>query len=161
MAKRVQFRGGTTLAHATFKGAEREISIDTDKHTVVVHDNVKLGGYPLAKDSDVIKKDSDTGSAKIPVGTTAQRTATPTSGLLRHNSELNRIETYDSIANAWVVFGGQYLGNSAIKAVGYLSNTTNENLVVKAGTTAFAVDNITVGNGGSITIEDGATFKVI
>lgn len=161
MAKKVQFRGGSTLAHSTFKGAEREITVDTDKHTVVVHDNVKLGGYPLAKDSDVVKKDSDTGSVKIPVGTTAQRSATPTAGMLRSNSELNRIETYDAVAGAWVVFGGQYLGNSAIKAVGYLSNTTSENLVVKSGTSAFAVDNITVEDGGSITIEDGATFKVI
>jgi hypothetical protein len=29
-----------------------EITVDTDKETVVVHDGVKAGGYPLAKVTD-------------------------------------------------------------------------------------------------------------
>jgi hypothetical protein len=35
MAKTVQFRGGTTTQHSTFTGANREITIDTDKHLLV------------------------------------------------------------------------------------------------------------------------------
>ena len=53
MAKRLQFRGGTTTQHSTFTGANREITIDTDKHVPVVHDGVTPGGYPLAKASGV------------------------------------------------------------------------------------------------------------
>lgn len=48
MPKTVQFRGGTTTQHSTFTGANREITIDTDKHAPVVHDGVTPGGYPLA-----------------------------------------------------------------------------------------------------------------
>lgn len=49
MSTAVQFRGGTTAEHASFTGAEREITVDTTKDTVVVHDGAKVGGHPLAK----------------------------------------------------------------------------------------------------------------
>jgi hypothetical protein len=49
MAKRLQFRGGTTTQHSTFTGANREITIDTDKHVPVVHDGVTPGGHELQK----------------------------------------------------------------------------------------------------------------
>lgn len=46
MAKRVQFRRGTTLQHSAFIGAPGEITVDTDKNVVVVHDGITPGGYP-------------------------------------------------------------------------------------------------------------------
>lgn len=53
MAKQLQIRGGTTAQHSTFTGAQREITIDTDKHTLVVHDEATAGGFPLARESVV------------------------------------------------------------------------------------------------------------
>lgn len=46
MAKRVQFRRGTTSQHSIFIGAPGEITVDTDKNVVVVHDGVTPGGFP-------------------------------------------------------------------------------------------------------------------
>jgi hypothetical protein len=43
----LQLRRGTTAEHSTFTGLVGEITIDTDKDTIVVHDAVKAGGYPL------------------------------------------------------------------------------------------------------------------
>jgi hypothetical protein len=48
----LQLRRGTTAEHSTFTGLVGEITVDTDKETVVVHDGVKAGGYPLAKVTD-------------------------------------------------------------------------------------------------------------
>jgi len=48
MAKRLQLRGGTTTEHSTFTGALREVTVDTDKDTLVVHDGATAGGIPLA-----------------------------------------------------------------------------------------------------------------
>lgn len=48
MTTQVQFRRGTTLQHETFTGAEGEITVDTDKKTLVVHDGVLQGGYEIA-----------------------------------------------------------------------------------------------------------------
>ncbi len=43
-------RKGTTEQHRTFVGINGELTVDTDKKTVVVHDGVKAGGYPLVKE---------------------------------------------------------------------------------------------------------------
>ena len=51
MATQVQFRRGNTAQTSTFTGATAEITIDTTKNTVVVHDGSTVGGIPLAKES--------------------------------------------------------------------------------------------------------------
>jgi len=51
MPTQVQFRRGNTSQHSTFTGANGEITIDTDKKTVVVHDGSTAGGFPLSKDT--------------------------------------------------------------------------------------------------------------
>lgn len=49
MSTEVKSRRGTTLQHSTFVGAVGEITVDTDKHTAVVHDGATAGGFPLEK----------------------------------------------------------------------------------------------------------------
>lgn len=46
-----QRRRGTTAQHASFTGLNAELTVDTDKKTVVVHDGSTAGGFPLAKAS--------------------------------------------------------------------------------------------------------------
>lgn len=104
--------------------------------------------------------DSATGSAAIPSGTTAERSMTPITGMLRFNTELNRMEMYD-LDNWREVGGGQLLGTTDEKAIGYLAQSTGEGLVVKAGTNAFSIGSIEILEGGSITIEDDSTYKVL
>lgn len=53
MSTAIRRRGGTTAEHATFTGVLRETTIDTDKKTVVVHDGVTAGGFPLAREDQV------------------------------------------------------------------------------------------------------------
>lgn len=53
MAKQRQLRGGTTAEHAAFTGADREVTVDTTKKTLVVHDNTTPGGIPLAREDAV------------------------------------------------------------------------------------------------------------
>ena len=49
MATQVQWRGGSTSEHSTFTGAAREVTVDTSKQTLVVHDGSTAGGHPLQK----------------------------------------------------------------------------------------------------------------
>jgi len=51
MSTQIQRRRGTTSEHSTFTGAAGEITIDSTKNTVVVHDGSTQGGTPLAKES--------------------------------------------------------------------------------------------------------------
>jgi hypothetical protein len=48
----IQLRRGTTAQHASFTGLVGEITVDTDKDTIVVHDGSTAGGIPLAKASE-------------------------------------------------------------------------------------------------------------
>ena len=53
MATAIQRRRGTTTQHGSFTGLAGEITIDTTKNTVVVHDGSTAGGFPLAKSAEV------------------------------------------------------------------------------------------------------------
>lgn len=52
MATEVRIRRGTTAQHTTFTGANGEITVDTSKKTLVVHDGATPGGFPLAREGD-------------------------------------------------------------------------------------------------------------
>ena len=49
MATQVQFRRGTTAEHTGFKGADGEVTVDTSLKTVVIHDAITNGGFPLLR----------------------------------------------------------------------------------------------------------------
>ena len=49
MSKLLQLRGGTTSEHASFTGALREVTVDTDKDTLVIHDGSTAGGHALPR----------------------------------------------------------------------------------------------------------------
>lgn len=63
MSKRIQLRRGTTAEMNAFTGAVGEVTVDTDKDTVVVHDGTTVGGHPVATRANddgtisLIKKD--------------------------------------------------------------------------------------------------------
>ena len=50
MATQVQFRRGTTGQHSAFTGAVGEVTVDTEKKTVCIHDASTIGGFPLLKE---------------------------------------------------------------------------------------------------------------
>jgi hypothetical protein len=52
MATSLKLRRGTTTAHSTFTGAEGEVTVDTTKDTIVVHDGSTAGGFPLLKENN-------------------------------------------------------------------------------------------------------------
>jgi len=53
MATELKLRKGTTADHSTFIGSEAEVTVDTDKNVVVVHDGSTKGGFPLATEDSV------------------------------------------------------------------------------------------------------------
>lgn len=49
MATRIQFRRGTTAQHASFTGAVGEMTVNTDKDCVVIHDGSTTGGFEMMR----------------------------------------------------------------------------------------------------------------
>ena len=50
MAKLLKLRRGSTSEHSSFTGAEGEVTVDTLKKTLVVHDGSTNAGFPVAKE---------------------------------------------------------------------------------------------------------------
>jgi hypothetical protein len=51
MADQLSLRGGTTSEHASFTGANKEVTVDTTKKTLVVHDGATPGGHPIMREN--------------------------------------------------------------------------------------------------------------
>ena len=72
MSTQIQWRRGTTAQHNVFTGALGEVTVDTDKDTLVVHDNSTVGGFPLARESALnthtARTDNPHGVTKAQVG---------------------------------------------------------------------------------------------
>jgi hypothetical protein len=76
MARRIQFRRGTTAQHAVFVGASGEITVDTDKNIIVVHDGVTPGGFPANRLDGVGGNVNFSGNVAISSGTPSSSVTT-------------------------------------------------------------------------------------
>jgi len=63
MATTLKLRRGTTAAHSTFTGAAGEVTVDTDKDVVVVHDGTTAGGFPAVRAGGTVTASAGTVSA--------------------------------------------------------------------------------------------------
>jgi len=57
MAKKLQLRRGTTSQHSSFTGAVGEVTVDTDKDVIVVHDGSTAGGHASVKSGSIALAD--------------------------------------------------------------------------------------------------------
>ena len=85
---------------------------NTTNNAMYVYDG---SSWTEAYTGTVVAKTSSTGSAVLPVGTTAERDGSPSAGYLRWNSDDTSAEVYDG--SAWAAVGG---GNSTGEGL-YLS----------------------------------------
>lgn len=134
MAKQLQIRGGNTAQHATFVGAVRELTVDTTKQTVVVHDNITAGGFPLAKESVVTALnnrltlvDNTADSTKNVLSATKLTTART----IAMTGDITWSTSFDGSGN---ITSAGTLANSGVTAGTYRSVTTDAKGRVTAGT---------------------------
>jgi len=50
----LQLRRGNTAQNQVFTGGSGEITFDTDKNTLIAHDGVTMGGFQMAKSTDIL-----------------------------------------------------------------------------------------------------------
>jgi hypothetical protein len=85
MATILQLRRGTTVQHSSFTGAEGEVTVNTTKDTVVVHDGTTAGGFELvslAATQTLTNKTLTSPTLTTPaLGTPASGTLTSCTGL--------------------------------------------------------------------------------
>jgi hypothetical protein len=104
-----------------------------------------------------VDKDSDTGAALLPSGTTAQRPADG-QAKLRFNTDLAKFEGHNG--TAWGSLGGATGGGN--DAVFYVNGqTVTANYTVPAGQNAMSAGPISIADGVTVTISDGSVWTVV
>ena len=103
----------------------------------------------------VVLKDSSTGSAYMPAGTTAQRTSPASNGLLRYNTTTVSFEGY--VGGIWSGVGGAQAGGVIFEN----SLVITENYTLTTGKNGFSVGPIKVNAGAAVTIPAGQRWVVL
>jgi hypothetical protein len=103
MSTRVQFRRGTTAQHGSFTGAAGEVTVDTDKNVVVVHNGSTAGGFPLIRSGQIVDADIDASAGIV-------------------DSKLATISTAGKVSGG-AITSGTIGGSTAISTSGAISTT--------------------------------------
>jgi hypothetical protein len=100
-----------------------------------------------------------TGVLDLPVGTTAQRPGSPTSGMIRFNTTLSQFEGYNG--TAWSQVGGGATGGGADTVFLENSNTVTTNYTLSTGKNAVSAGPVTIDAGVTVTVPSGASWVVV
>ena len=142
MATQVQFRGGSSTEHNSFTGAAREVTVDTTKDTVVVHDGSTAGGHPLQKQYPAL------GSVSAPTYTFVGDTNT---GIYSPGADQVAIST-NGTGRLFVASDGRVsVGGSAIGAAVFTARAgTNQNITIKSSSSEAAFEAINDANNANV-----------
>jgi hypothetical protein len=102
-----------------------------------------------------------TGSAEIPVGTTAQRDSTPATGMFRFNSQTTGFEGYNGSAWGEIGGGGGATGGGSDQIFYENGQTVTTNYTISTNSNAMTVGPVSVNSGIVITIPTGSRYVVI
>ena len=151
MSTQIQRRRGSTVEHSTFTGAVGELTIDTTKKTVVVHDGSTAGGFPLAKESDALS------SSDIGVTIQGYDANLPTWPSSVDATEVGYLDGVTSSIQTQIdaKMTPTYTGNVDITGE-LIADSYNETYSALSGTTPAV--NCETGNSFSLTLSGNTTF---
>jgi hypothetical protein len=170
----IQFRRGTTTEHNSFTGLLGEVTVDTTKKTVVVHDGSTAGGSTLALEGAATNTTTGTYSSNVTVGgtlgvtglTTMSGAAAVTGNLTMTGHILPSANiTYD-LGSATAMWKDIYVGPGSLyvngkKVIeddsGAINITTENNEDLKITTSGTGTLKLISANGINLTGELGAT----
>lgn len=100
-----------------------------------------------------------TGAIDIPVGTTAQRPGTASSGMIRFNSTLGQYEGYNG--SAWSSIGGGATGGGADTVFVETSSTVTTNYTLTTSKNAVTAGPVTINSGVTVTVPSGQSWVIV
>jgi hypothetical protein len=98
---------------------------------------------------------SGTGQVKMPVGTTAQRSGSPTAGMFRFNDDTDQFEGYDG--SAWGGISGAQAGGAILTN----KDTATASYTIAAGENGLSVGPVTIDSSVTITVSSGQRWLVL
>jgi hypothetical protein len=100
-----------------------------------------------------------TGQVTLPVGTTAQRSAAPYSGMIRYNTTFAQFEGYSG--SSWSQVGGGATGGGGDTVFVENSAIVTTSYTLSAGKNAESVGPITINSPAVVTIPSGQRWVVL
>ena len=177
MAKQLKLRRGSTSQHNSFTGAEGEVTVDTDKETLVVHDGSTAGGHPVAAEDMANVSSSDIAGR---LSNDSIATSKIAAGTLPSDVTVASVNLVDgTVVNADIDSGAEIanskLADSGVSANTYGSSTAIPSIVVNSkgiitsastnaiDTTSIAngTSNVSVANNGDITTTRSGTARLV
>lgn len=113
----------------------------------------------LLDPTKTVAKDSSTGAAYIPVGTTAQRPASPTNGYLRYNTDLLSMEAYSN--GSWGSVGGGTTGGGTDNVFYENDQVITADYTIPVGKNAMSAGDITINAGVTVTVSSGSKWSIV
>lgn len=162
--------GASENTWGTKLNANLDLIDDLLDGTVAISPNLitgswKIGGVAVARTAAEINSvtsrvsaTSATGSALLPVGTTAQRDASPATGSFRFNSTLSAFEGFNGAA--WGSVGGA-TGGGADRVFYENGQTVTTNYTITNGCNAMSAGPITINSGVTVTVGDGEVWTIV
>ncbi len=153
MPTQLQLRRGNTAQTATFTGAVAEITVDTDKKTVVVHDGTTAGGFALALESAQLDQFAFT-KANLAFDRANSAFAQANAAYSTANTKFN--SAGGTISGNVIVTGNVTPTTDNVYSLGSVGNRWKDLFV---GPGSINIDGIVIGNtGGNIVISGASDF---
>jgi len=123
----------------------------------------KVGGTAITATAtdlnNIVTETSSTGSAELPVGTTAQRDGSPSAGYIRYNTTLSSFEGYNG--SAWGSIGGGATGGGSDAVFIENDQTVTTDYTITADKNAMSTGPVTIDTGVTVTVPTGSRYVVI
>ena len=100
-----------------------------------------------------------TGEITLPNGTTAQRSGSPTSGMIRFNTTYSQFEGYTG--SAWGSIGGGATGGGSDQVFVQNGQSVTTNYTIPTGKNASSVGPISVNSGVTVSIPSGQKWVIL
>lgn len=109
-------------------------------------------------DTEKVPRTSTTGSARLPVGTSAQRDGTPAAGMIRYNTTTSSFEGYGS---AWGAIGGGATGGGTDAWALEHDNTITTDYTIGTGKNVINAGPMTINSGVTVTVPSGSSWSIV
>jgi hypothetical protein len=110
---------------------------------------------------NAVQKTSDTGSAIIPTGTSAEQDVSPSAGYLRFNTTDNSFEGYDGSAWGAIGGGGGATGGNTDQIFWENDQTVTTSYTITASKNAMTAGPVDIASGVTVTIPTGSRWLVL
>jgi hypothetical protein len=102
---------------------------------------------------------SGNGQIRVPSSNTANRSGSPTSGMFRFNTDINRFEGYNG--TSWGAVGGGATGSGGNEIFIENGQTVTADYTITAGRNAGTFGPVTINSGVTVTVPSGSTWSII